>query len=64
MTEFNTQSPTDIQTEKIIDSLKSEIASLDSRLKEKEERRQPGYHSKSSNGEPRSPAQSLQGFRR
>jgi len=38
MTTPNTQSPTDNQTEKIIDSLKNEIASLKSQLKKKDDR--------------------------
>ena len=38
MTTSNTQSPTDNQTDKIIESLKNEIASLDSRLRKKDER--------------------------
>ena len=38
MTISNTQSPKDNQTEKIIDSLRYEIASLNSRLKKKDER--------------------------
>ena len=38
MTESNTQSHTDDQTEKIIDSLKYEIASLKSQLKKKDDR--------------------------
>ena len=38
MTTPNTQSPTDSQTEKIIDSLKYEIESLRSQLKKKDDR--------------------------
>ena len=38
MTTPNTQSPTDNQTEEIIDSLKNEIASLKSHLKKKDDR--------------------------
>ena len=38
MTIPNTQSPTDNQTDKIIESLKNEIASLKSQLKKKDER--------------------------
>ena len=38
MTTPNTQSPTDNQTEKIIDSLKNEIASLKSQMKKKDDR--------------------------
>ena len=38
MTIPNTQSPTDNQTEKIIDSLRNEIASLKSQLKKEDER--------------------------
>ena len=38
MTNPNTQSPTDNQTEKIIESLKYEIESLKSRLKKKDDR--------------------------
>ena len=38
MTTPNTQSPTDNQTEKIIDSLKYEIESLKSQLKKKDDR--------------------------
>ena len=38
MTNSNTQSPIDIQTEKIIDSLKYEIESLKSQLKKKDDR--------------------------
>jgi len=37
MTTPNTQSPTDSQTEKIIDSLKYEIESLRSQLKKKDD---------------------------
>jgi len=38
MTTPNTQSPTDNQSEKIIDSLKNEIESLKSQLKKKDDR--------------------------
>ena len=38
MTQSNTQSPTENQTEKIIESLKYEIESLKSRLKKKDDR--------------------------
>jgi chromosome segregation ATPase len=38
MTEPNNQSPTDTQNEKMIDSLRSEIADLKSHLKKKDER--------------------------
>ena len=38
MTQSNTHPPTDNQTQKIIDSLKDEIASLKSQLKKKDER--------------------------
>jgi len=38
MTNPNTQSPTDNQTEKILESLKYEIESLKSRLKKKDDR--------------------------
>ena len=38
MTESNNQSPTDTQNEKMIDSLRNEIADLKSRLTKKEDR--------------------------
>jgi predicted RNase H-like nuclease (RuvC/YqgF family) len=38
MTEPNNQSPTDTQNEKMIDSLRNEIAALKSQLKRKDER--------------------------